>query len=79
MPSGQQHAVGRTSRCTCQCMAWHSTHKHVRIPRPHLNWLASKGVRKPSVPMAKHITGGSGTSSGNSDAMCLQQRVRARV
>jgi hypothetical protein len=36
------------------------------------NCAASKGVRKPSVPMAKHITGGSGESSANRLARCLQ-------
>lgn len=51
------------------------------VPRPPpgltrqlLNCAASKGVRKPSVPIAKHITGGSGVSSANKEARCLQDR-----
>jgi hypothetical protein len=38
---------------------------------PHLKCRVSNGVRKPNVPMEKHITGGSGVSSANSDAKCL--------
>lgn len=38
---------------------------------PFLTMLALKGVRKPSVPMAKEMTGGSGASSEpNREARC---------
>lgn len=40
------------------------------LPPPARTMLALKGVKKPSVPMAKEMTGGSGSSSVNRLARC---------
>lgn len=53
------------------------TRRHTRT-RQLRNCDASKGVRKPSVPMAKHMTGGKGVSSTNRLARCLVECVHKR-